>query len=102
MFSGNVENIFGSAALESLIERVELLRFRQLRNVSCVNQKRRRGRNGIDAIKSKLEGGGNILVCLLVKANVAVADLQKTEIGRLGQRGASFRTLSKSLRRKDS
>src|SRR6266705_4014163 len=37
MLAGNIENVFGSAALKYLVEGVELLRLRQLRDISCVD-----------------------------------------------------------------
>src|SRR4030095_9151175 len=85
MLAGNIENVSGSAALKYFIEGVELLRLRQLRDISCVNQERRRGRHRVNAIESNLKCLGNILVRVLVKPDMAVADLQKAEIGSLGQ-----------------
>src|SRR5205823_12145770 len=40
MLSGNIENVFGSAALKYFIKGVELLGLRQLGNVSCVDKER--------------------------------------------------------------
>src|SRR5439155_1788169 len=53
---GNIENILGPAALEHLIKGVELLRFGQLCNISCVNKERRGRRHCVDAIESNFEG----------------------------------------------
>ena len=85
MLAGNMENVFGSATPENFIKGVELLRLRQLRDISCVDQEGRRGRHRVNAIESNLKCLGNILVRLLVKPNMAVANLQKAEIGGLGQ-----------------
>ena len=81
MLSGNIENVFGSAALKYFIKGVELLGLRQLGNVSCVDKERRRSRHRVNAIESDFEGRSHIFVCLFAKADMAVADLQKAKIG---------------------
>src|SRR5437899_3118506 len=78
MLAGNMENVFGSAALKYFIKGVELLRLRQLRDISCVDQERRRRRHRVNAIESNLKCFGHIFVRLLVKADMAIADLQET------------------------
>src|SRR6266487_5794470 len=77
MLAGNIENVSGSAALKYFIKCVELLRLRQLGDISCVDQERGRSRHRVNAIESNLKCLGNILVRLLVKPNMAVANLQK-------------------------
>ena len=81
MLSGNIESVLGPAALENLIEGVELLRLRQLRNISRMNEERRRRRHGVDAIESNLERLRHIFVCLFAEADVAIADLQEAKVG---------------------
>src|SRR5713101_8084902 len=76
----HVKDILCSATLENLIEGVELLRLRQLRNVSRVNEERWRGWHRVDAIKSNFEGRSHIFVCLFVEADMTVADLQKAKV----------------------
>src|SRR5882724_5413001 len=72
---GNIENVLGSAALENLIEGIEFLRLRQLREVSRVDKKGRRRRHRVDAIERNLESCGDIYVSLFVEADVAIANL---------------------------
>src|SRR5437870_7844914 len=64
---GNIENVLGSAALEHFIEGVELLRLRQLREVSGMDKERRRSRHRVDAIESNLEGLRHIFVCVFAE-----------------------------------
>ncbi len=75
MFSGNIEYVLGSAALQHLIEGVELLWLRQLRDISRMNEERWRRWHRVDAIESNFEGRRNIFVCFLTEADVAIADL---------------------------
>src|SRR5436305_7775618 len=82
VFSRNIENVLGPAALENFIEGVEFFRLRQLRDVSCVDKERRRSRHRVDAIERNLERSSDILVCLFAKADMAVADLQKAKVSR--------------------
>ena len=77
---GHVEDVLGPAALENLIERVELFRLRQLGNIARVNQERRRSRHRVDAIECNLERLSDILVRFLAKADVTVTDLEKAKI----------------------
>ena len=86
MLARNVKDILGSAALQHLIEGVELFRLRQLRDISRVNEEGRRRRHRVDAIESNSEGRRHIFVRLFTEADVAVADLQKAEIGSRRQR----------------
>src|SRR6266513_341096 len=81
MLPGHVENVLGPAALENLIECVELLQLRQLGDISRVDKERRWSGHRVNAIERDLEGRGDILVRLFIEADVAVTDLQKTKIG---------------------
>src|SRR6266404_1326523 len=99
MLAGHEEHVLRPAALKHFVESVELLRLRELRDISGVNKKSRRGGHRIDAIESNLEGLRHILVCLFAEADVTVADLQKAEIRSRRQRVSCFRDLGKGSRR---
>src|SRR5438876_5980290 len=101
MLSGNVENVLGSAALQHFIEGVELLWLRQLRDISRMNEERRRRWHSVDAIEGNLESLRHILVRLFTESDVAVADLQKAEVGSR-QRLSGPRNLGESFRREDA
>ena len=97
VLSGNIENVLGPAALEHLIERVELLWLRQLRNISRVDKESRRSGHRVDAIERNLERRSDILVSIFVEPDMAVADLQKAKVGSR-QWLPSLRNLSKGSR----
>ena len=86
MLARNIKYILCFAALEHLIERVELFRLRQLRDVSGVDQKRRRSRHRVDAVQRDPERFSDIFVRVFAEADVAVTDLKKTQIGGRRQR----------------
>src|SRR5437763_11354189 len=94
--------IFCFAALEHLIKRVELLRLRQLRDISGVDKERRRGGHRIDAIERNLERLRHIFVCLFAEADVTVANLEKAKVRSRRQRASSLRNLSKGFRRENA
>src|SRR6266480_6452698 len=83
---GNIENILGPAALQYLIKGVELFGLRQLREVSRVDKESWRSGHRVDAIESNLEGLRHILVRVFAEADVAIADLEKAEVGSRRQR----------------
>ncbi len=80
MLARYIKYILCFAALEHLIKRVELLRFRQLCDISSVDEEGGRSGHRVDAIESNLERLRHILVCLFAKADVAIANLEKAEI----------------------
>src|SRR6266480_4390776 len=98
MLSRHVENVLCTAALEHLIERVELLRLRQLRDISRVDKEGRRSRHRVDAIERNLECRCDILIRVLIESNMAVANLQKAKVSSR-QWLPSLRNLSKGFRR---
>src|SRR5438477_4782254 len=91
--------IFCVAALEHLIKRVELLRLRQLRDISGVDKESRRGGHRIDAIERNLERLRHIFVCLFAEADVTVANLEKAKVRSRRQRASCLRDFSKGSRR---
>src|SRR4029077_1970340 len=98
VLAGYKKYILCLTALEHLIKGVELLRLRELGDISGVDKERRRGGHGVDAIQSNLERLRHIFVRLFAEADVAVTDLQKAEIRSRRQGVSRFRDLSKSSR----
>jgi hypothetical protein len=84
VLAGNIEDLAGLGCFEQLIQRVEFLRFRKMRQVASVQYEIRRGGEGIDLGNGLLQGGNYIRVGRLVKTDVAVADLDEAEISRGG------------------
>src|SRR5438034_5811334 len=81
MLSRNVKDVLCPAALQHLIESVELFRLRQLRNISRMNEEGWARWHRIDAIKSNFEGCSDIFIRLFTEADMTVADLQKAKVG---------------------
>ena len=81
MLTRYVERVLGPTALENLIECVELLRLRQLRDIACVNKERRWSGHRVNAIERNLERRSNILVRFLAEPDMTIADLQEAEFG---------------------
>ena len=102
MLTWNEEDVFRSAALQDLIESVELLRLRQLGDVSCVNEKRRRRRHRVDAVECNLKRFGHIFVRVFAEADMTVADLQKAQISGGRQRISGLGDLRQGLRYEDA
>src|SRR6266404_2969356 len=98
VLSRNIENVLRSTTLQDFVESVELLWLRELGNVSRVNKKGRRRRHRVDAIEGNFEGLGHIFVCVFAEADVAIADLEKAEVGSR-QRLSGLCDLGESLRR---
>src|SRR6266404_531213 len=100
MLAGHEEHVLRPAALKHFVESVELLRLRELRDISGVNKKSRRGGHRIDAIERNLERLRHIFVCLFAEADVTVANLEKAKVRSRGQRASCLRDFSKGSRRK--
>src|SRR6266403_5218858 len=99
MLARNIEDVLGPAALEHLIESVELLGLRELGDVSSVDKESRRGGHRVDAIESNLERLRHIFVCLFAKADVTIANLEKAKVRCCRQRASRLRDFSKGSRR---
>ncbi len=80
MLAGNIEDVFGLNGFQHLIHRVELLRFRMMREVAGVNEKLRLLGQRVDLVDGGLQRAGNVRIGRLVEADVAVADLDKREV----------------------
>src|SRR5438552_18046354 len=76
----DIKYILCFAALEHLIKRVELLRFRQLCDISSVDEEGGWSGHRVNAIESNFERLRHILVCLFTEADVAVAELSEAKI----------------------
>ena len=79
VLAGHEEDLLGFAVLEHLLEIVELLGLRELREIAGVQDEIRRLRQRIDPRDGLAEGRGDIGIRRLVKADVAVADLHEVE-----------------------
>ena len=77
----HIEDLFGFAVLEHLLQVVEFLGFRKLRQIAGVNDEIRRHGQRIDARDGFAKRGADVGVRRLVKADVAVADLDEVERG---------------------
>src|SRR6266699_2588771 len=66
-----------------------------------MNEERRRSRHRVDAIERNLERRRDIFVCLFAEADVAIADLEKAEIGSR-QRLSGLCDLGKSFRHENA
>ena len=78
MLAGHVEHghrQFG----QHLLQRVELRRLRQVREIAGVQHERRRLRFGLDLRDRGAQRRGDVGVCRLVEADVAVADLDEAQ-----------------------
>src|SRR5262249_55577418 len=80
VLAGDVEDLLHARALEHLVAGVELLRFRQVRDVAGVDQEVGRRLEGVDAGDRLPERAGDVGVLRLVEADVAVADLREMEL----------------------
>ena len=79
MLAGDVKHLAGLDAFEDLAAGVELLGFRQMREVARMQDKVRSLRQGVDAGNGFLQGSRHIAVRALAEANMAVAYLQESE-----------------------
>src|SRR5205823_13154791 len=97
----DIKYILCFAALEHLIKRVELLRFRQLCDISSVDEEGRWSGHRVNAIESNFERLRHILVCLFTEAVVHFVDLYESMIcGK--QRLCCVGDLADGFGRKDS
>src|SRR6266446_3023085 len=79
MLTGNIIHLACLRALEHLRRGVELVRCRELCNITRVNQKCGLLFQGIDSVHGLLESLRHILIRLFVESYVAVADLDEAE-----------------------
>ena len=84
VLAGNVVDVEAGAA-DHLVGIVELLGLRQMRDVAGVDHEGRLRRELADLADRFLQGAEGVGVGRLVEADMAVADLQEGEAGRLGR-----------------
>src|SRR5215216_3376282 len=79
VLAGYVINLAGSGSPENLRRGVELFRRCQVRDVAGVNQKRRLILERIDLVDCLCKCLRDVMIWVLVKTDMAVADLDKAE-----------------------
>src|ERR1700733_15637102 len=67
-------------SLQYLVKRVEFTRLRELTQIAGMNNEIRCVRHGVDFVDRRLQSSGDVRIGWLVKADVAVADLDKAEV----------------------
>src|SRR5262249_10229587 len=93
----HVKDLLGFAALQNLLQRVELLGFGEMRQVAGVQHERGRVGQRVDFGHRLAQRRGDVLVRLLAEADMAVADLNKAEI-RAGAYAVGIGRLAEALR----
>src|SRR5258708_37722819 len=73
-------DLFGGRSLQCLVKRVEFTRLRELAQIAGVNDEIRFVGQRVDLVDRPLQSCGDVGVSWLVKADVAVADLDKAEV----------------------
>jgi hypothetical protein len=84
MFAGDTEHFFLPEAFEDLAECVEFAGFRKVGQVAGVENQIGLVDGGIDLVDGQLQGTVDVRISGLVKADVAVADLNESEISDFG------------------
>ena len=79
VLAGNKEDIFGAGALQQLVHGVELFRFREMTDVSGVQDERGRHRQRVDLVHGGLQRANHVGVRGFVETHMAIADLNETE-----------------------
>lgn len=80
MLAGHIKDLVRLETLERFRKGVELLRFGQVRQVSGVQDKRRRLRQRIDLGNGLAQRGSHIRVGIFVETDMTVADLYEAEV----------------------
>src|SRR5579863_8682322 len=83
VLAGDVEHLLLTQSSKELIERIELIGLRQMRKVPGMQDEIRLPAECVDLVHGGLEGCIHIGIGGLVEADVAVADLYKSEIFRM-------------------
>src|SRR5713101_3993387 len=80
MLTRDEVDLFRGSSLQCLVKRVEFTRLRELTQIAGVNDEIRLVGQRVDFIDRRLQSRSDIRICWLVKADVAVADLDKAEV----------------------
>src|SRR6266702_684192 len=86
MLARHVKDIASLATLQDLLERVEFLGFSEMGEVAGVEHEGRSFGQGVNFRHRLPQGGGDVFVRFLVETNMAVADLDETQVRPGGHR----------------
>ncbi len=84
MFAWDIEHFFLTKALKDLVQRVKFGGLGKMSEVARVENQVRLLDGGVDLIDGHLQGTFDVSICRLVEADVAVADLNESEVGGFG------------------
>ena len=87
VLAGHVERAADLGPADDLIAGVELLGFGEMRDVAGVQEQGGALGQGVYFSDGSFERGGDVLIRRLVEADVAVAELDESEVGRCGPAG---------------
>src|SRR5580704_7468002 len=76
----NIENLFGTNALECLIERIEFRWLREVAQIARVKDKRRWLVESVNLRNGFAQRGSDVRVGRFVEANMTVANLDETQV----------------------
>src|SRR6266403_4211842 len=80
MLTRHKVDLFGGRSFQCLVKRIELTRLRELTQIAGVNDEIRFVGHRVDLVDCRLQSGSDVRISRLVKADVAVADLDKAEV----------------------
>ena len=81
VFAGDIEHFFLTKSLEDLVQGVEFGGFGKVGEVARVENQVRLMDGGVDLVDGHLQGTVDVSIRRLVEADVAVADLNESEVG---------------------
>ena len=84
VFAGDIEHFFLTKALENLVQRVKFGGLGKVSEVARVENKIRLLDGGVDLVDGHLQGTVDVSIRRLIEADVAVTDLNESEVGRFG------------------
>src|SRR5262249_15150598 len=82
VFARNEEDVPAAGTLENLIDRVELLRLRQVADVARMQDEFWVDRERVDPVDRRFQRADHVGIRRLVESHVAVADLHETQLAR--------------------
>ena len=84
VFAGDIEHFLLTKALEDLVQRVKFGGLGKVGEVAGVENQVRLLDGGVDLVDGHLQGTVDVSIRRLVEADVAVADLNESEVGGFG------------------